>query len=174
MLQVAVSRPHRALKPRWNEHAYRSEPIRMYVEKSKNLRLGKSECMEHRALLKSRVLTKLNHHLHAERILTLLMSLREPKSLIQLSPHRSHRTISDHRQRRAHIHSWQKIGIRISLQIGSLIRKPNAHDRIIFDKRRSHRRSRPQLHQARSHQLLAHPLIELPQPEDQAVMLLHE
>src|ERR1700756_4210003 len=111
----------------------------MNVKKPEDLRLGKSERMENGARLQARVLAKLDDHLHAQRILTLMMPIRQPKSLIELASHSSHRSITDHGKRRAYVHAGQKIRIRIPLQIGSLIREPNTYDRIIFEKRRGDR-----------------------------------
>ncbi len=130
--------------------------------------------MQYSSRLESRIFTQLNHHLHAQRIFALLVPVRQTKLLIELPAHRSHRAVADHRQRRANIHSRQKVRVWIPLQVRSLIREPNSDNRIIFDQRSSDWRARPQLHDAGAHQLLAHPLIELPQSKNQSVMLLHK
>src|SRR6185312_1593885 len=136
--------------------------------------LGESKRVQYSSRLQSRIFAQLDHHLHAQRIFALLVPIRQTKLLIELPAHRSHWAVADHRERRTHIHSGQKVRTGIPMQIGSLIREPNSDYRIIFDHRRRHWRSRPQLHYSRTHQLLADPLVELTEPENQSVVLLHE
>ncbi len=104
----------------------------MHIEKAENLRLGEPECVQDSSRLQARILAQLNHHLHAQRPLALLVSSGRPKCCISLPPHRSHRAVRHHSQRGADIHTRPESFARDSVETDALIRQPNSVNRILI------------------------------------------
>ena len=163
VLQVAIRRARGIAHPRRDEDADRDQPVRMHIEEAEDLRLGKSEGVPDGAGLQRRILRQLDHHLHAQRPLALRVSRRHSDSPVERLPHRAHRSVADHRQRRMHIHPGHESIRRRARAVDPLIGQPNPLDgvsllaRFAREDRRAHRRSRPYLHQAGGHQLRARP-----------------
>ena len=68
VLQVAVGRAHRAVEPRRHEDAHRGDAVRVHVEEAEDLRLRDSRrCGAPCPAASVAVLGQVDHHLHADR-----------------------------------------------------------------------------------------------------------
>ena len=67
----------------------------MDVEKSKNLRLGITECVQHGAGFERRVFRQIHDKLHAHRPVTNVMVFRQAKNFIKLATDGTDGTVAD-------------------------------------------------------------------------------
>ena len=123
VLQIAIGRAHGTAEPRRNEDANGGQTVRMDIEEAKNLRLRETERVQNRSCLQSGILAKLDHHLHAQCPFGMFVPRRQAEMRIDAAADSAHGSISDHRQRRANVHSWQKTILWRAVQSGALIRK---------------------------------------------------
>ena len=175
MLEVSVRRPDRAVEPGRDEDAERGQPVRIHVEEAEDLRFGVAEGVEDGARLEGATFGQLDHHLHADGPLAPVVARREPEMLVELPADRPDRTVADDGERGAHVHAGQEARVgaarRGRCPGPGAGRRPRGRPR---SSGLSHRRARPDLHQAGSHHLGAHPLGELAHGEQQAAVLAQE
>src|SRR6516165_4069884 len=146
----------------------------MHVQESENLRLRESDGMQHGPRLQPRVFAQLNHHLHAERPLSLRMTVRQPEVRVDLAADGAYRSIRDDGKSGANVHTWHEAFGWRAIRIHSLIDQTHTAQRIVPNQWFADRHPWPQLHDSGTRYLLANPLIELPQREDHAVVFAHE
>ena len=130
----------------------------MDVEEPEDLRLGVADRVEDRPFFQRATLGQIDHHLHAHGPLVALVADGHAVDLVQTPAHGTDRTVADNR----------KIGADLAAVGG----QHDARDFAVLEQRIGYRRSGPDLRQAGEHHLLPAPLHELPEGEDEAVLLV--
>src|SRR5579872_1367907 len=143
MLQIAIGRADWAAQPGRDENSDGSEPIRMDIQEAENFRLRKSNGVEDSSGLKAAVLAEFDYHLHAKGPLSLFVSARKTKVLIDLPAHCTHRSVRYDGECRTHIHPRHKPISGETIKTDSLIGETNPADCLILNQRFAHRHSRP-------------------------------
>ena len=171
VLKIAVGRAYRTLKPRRHENAERRHAVGINVQKPEDARLGIAQRVQHRAGFERTILGQVHHELHADRPVTSAMPRRHPEMFVDLPTNRTHRSITNHRQRGANIHPRREAVRRVAFLVRPLIDEPHTDNAAAIDQWLGDRCTRPNLNRTCIHQLCAHPLIELPQGQQQPAVL---
>ena len=103
-----------------------------------------------------------------------MVALRQSEVIVEGLAHGSYGAIGDHGEIGLDVHAGHEARIRIAGLVHALVHQPNAHHPVLFDQWLVDGGSGPELHQARCHQLGSHPLVELPDREDEPVVFLQE
>ena len=82
MLEIAVGRARRAVEPRRHKNAERRDAVGMDVKKSKNLRLGITERVQHGAGFERRVFRQIHDELHAHRPVAGVMAFWQAENFV--------------------------------------------------------------------------------------------
>src|SRR5579884_3140576 len=128
----------------------------MHVEEAKDFGFGEAERVNDRAGLEWRIGGKLDDHFRADGPLVARELFGHAEVTVESAPNLTHRAIANHGEPRVNIHTGLAV----------LIGKANADDGVVVDERLGNRHGRPDLDQARGHELLADPLIELADGEN--------
>ena len=152
----------------------------MHVEKAEDLGLGKSERVPNRAGLERGVFRQLDHELHAEGPLAARVAGRQTETLVEPLADRADGAVAHDGELRANIHAGHEAIGRCAELVHTLIGETESGDtaalrvRRIGKERSADGCARPDLHKAASHQLRAHPLIELADGKDQAAAFVEK
>ena len=174
MLEITVTRAHRAFEPGRHKNSERGLPVGIDIKEAENFRLRKTQRVNHGAGFELAMFGQFHHHFHAHGPVVLVMSLGHAEMAVKLLPHRAHGPVAHHGQSRPNIHARHKIFFAAATTVQSLVHQAYAGDGLIFNQRPGHGHARPNLRQARAHDLLAHPLIELSDGKKKAVVFPHE
>src|SRR6185503_14174069 len=146
----------------------------MHIQEPEYLWLGKSNGVQHSSRLEVAIFSKFDHHLHAERPLSVCMPHRQPKVAIQMLPHGSHRTIGNNGQPRMNIHAERQTFPVFAIGGHALVDEANPVNLIALEQWFAYRHARPDLNRTGACNPIADPLIELPERENHPAMLIHE
>jgi hypothetical protein len=102
------------------------------------------------------------------------VAFRQPEACVDLASHRAHWPIGYHCEGGANVHACHESITRTAVHIHSLIDQADAANSIVLNQGFGYRHARPELNHSRTGHLLAHPLIELAEREDHAVVFAHE
>ena len=174
VLEVAVGRAHRAVEPRRHEDAERRDAVGMHVEESKNLRLGITERVQHRAGFERRVFGQIHHELHAHGPVARVMASRQAEMLVELLADRADRAVADDGERGVDVHAGHEAVGGLALLVHALVEQAHADDFVVFDQRLRHRRAGPDLDRAGALHLRADPLHELAHRKHHAAVLVQK
>ena len=133
----------------------------MHVHESKDLRLGVTEGVEDCAGFEVGMSREVDHHLHADGPVILMIAGGQAEAFVELAANGSHRSVADHGQSGPNVHAGHEAIGRIALEIGALVNEPHADHLIAVDERAGHRGGGPHLHGAGAHDLCPDPLHEL-------------
>src|SRR5581483_12269410 len=129
----------------------------MHVEESEYLRLRKPNRVQHGSRFKFAVVPEFDHHLHAERPLSVCMPFGQPKVPIKLLPHGTDWSIGDNSQPSMNIHAKHETFAMRARGSHTLISEPNPVHLLALEQRFADRHARPNLHRARACDLVADP-----------------
>ena len=97
-----------------------------------------------------------------------------PKLLVDLAADGPIPAVADHGERGTDVHARRESRIGIAVLVHALVDQAHSGDPMVLDQSFRHGRAGPDLHRAGGHQLLADPLIELPDGKHQPVLLVQE
>ncbi|MEZ4654059.1 MAG: hypothetical protein R3E12_10870 [Candidatus Eisenbacteria bacterium] len=127
--------------------------------------------MQNRSRLQRGILGEIDDHLHADRPVALMLSLGQTEPFVQPLSDRPGGSIADHDQTGVHVHPRHVARLRRARTVGSLIDETDADDPVVLDQRLTHRHAGPELDEPGRHEPAGHPLVELPDGKEDAVVL---
>lgn len=160
VLEVSVGGAHRAFEPRRDKDADAGDAAGVDVEEAEDLGLGVAEGVEDGAFGKVHAFGQIHHHLHAHCPLVPLVAFGHANHFVEPAADRADGAIADN----------GKFGADLSA-IGG---EDHAGHFTVFDERFGDWCGGPDLSEASHHHLLADPLVELAEGEDEAVLLVEE
>ena len=157
VLQIAVAGADGRVEPRRHKDTQRGGAVRINVHEAENLRLGIPQRMDHCAGLEVAGGRQLDHGLHANGPVMLMVAFRQAEVAVELAADRADRPVAHDGQPRVDVHARHERRLGIALLVHALIGETHAQHAVALHDRRAHRRARPYLHQAGAHQLVADP-----------------